>query len=837
MMRHVKEDGAVPDGGDPLDRGDPEHRSARTRRDVLRTGGLLAAGGLAAMLPAQVAHAETVSTGGAGAPGSIVTSVYRGHSPFGFDQWAYIPFDVPPGVNRISVKYTYHEFVVIDGILHNVLDIGIFDPNGFRGWSGGARSEFTLSGADSTPAYVRGPITPGKWAIAQGPIVYDPAGMDWEVTVTLEYGPPLPEWAPDKLWDRLARGAGWYRGDMHIHSHHSDSGRTVDELVAEARASRLDFFATSDHNTNSTGLSWRGNIPSDMLVINGEEVTTRHGHWLAIGIPQGEWLDWRYAPSDSGAFGKRSDRVRTLGGLVMAAHPLTPGPGSFWEFGYDRIDALEVWNGDWRLDNEAALFMWSLMLRVGKWIPAVGNSDSHGAGQPIGLPQNVVRATSLSKNALLDGIRLGHSYIAESADVALSFVARAGGREAGPGDDLGVSLFEGVEVTARVTGAPNTIMAIHTEWGVMAVAAVDGSGIGQLTWKGWGKASIFARVEVRRPKPGTSTLDQMVCLSNPVWFNMPPLPTVSVEQQTFFQTVRYPSSWTEVRALPGAATANTFTGTCASVAGPRDGTIALLGVSVDGCLWLVHRDLGGNWRNWRQVMGPDGQPFKAREAAIADLPDGTCQMVATSTNGTLHHQTLKADGSLTGFVPVPGNGKPTWTAVKADITGMPDGSSQVVTYGSDGLMYLNIRKADGAWGTWTIVPGGRGYANFAGPALAITGLRDGSSQLVAIGLDGLLYHQVRHPDGRYDGFATPAGVTTPVMSASSVDIAGMPDGSAQVVAVGADGNVWHNIRYPDRWQGFMRVHGLGGSGNLPGGHVAIAALPGGNSQLVVISPS
>ena len=35
-----------------------------------------------------------------------------------------------------------------------------------------------------------------------------------------------------------------------------------------------------------------------LLVIPGEEVTTRHGHWLAVGLaPQG-WVDWRYGRSD-----------------------------------------------------------------------------------------------------------------------------------------------------------------------------------------------------------------------------------------------------------------------------------------------------------------------------------------------------------------------------------------------------------------------------------------------------------------------------------------------------------------------------------------------------------
>ncbi|WP_406739262.1 hypothetical protein OG365_35800 [Streptomyces sp. NBC_00853] len=49
----------------------------------------------------------------------------------------------------------------------------------------------------------------------------------------------------------------------------------MDEIVAAARREGLHFIATSDHNTSSTGVTWRGNVPTDLLVINAEEVTTR----------------------------------------------------------------------------------------------------------------------------------------------------------------------------------------------------------------------------------------------------------------------------------------------------------------------------------------------------------------------------------------------------------------------------------------------------------------------------------------------------------------------------------------------------------------------------------
>ena len=65
------------------------------------------------------------------------------------------------------------------GLSRNVLDLGIFgaaghdlgNAAGFRGWSGGARDGFVISSTHATPGYLAGPIEPGVWAVALGPVV------------------------------------------------------------------------------------------------------------------------------------------------------------------------------------------------------------------------------------------------------------------------------------------------------------------------------------------------------------------------------------------------------------------------------------------------------------------------------------------------------------------------------------------------------------------------------------------------------------------------------------------------------------------------------------------
>ena len=120
---------------------------------------------------------------------------FRGRFSFGIDQWAYVPFDVPAGIQRIDVSTSHDQFSLL-GIGRNVLDLGIFGPaghefgnvEGFRGWSGGARAGFMLSAVNATPGYLAGPIDPGRWALALGPVVLNPLGMDWQAQITLTRG-------------------------------------------------------------------------------------------------------------------------------------------------------------------------------------------------------------------------------------------------------------------------------------------------------------------------------------------------------------------------------------------------------------------------------------------------------------------------------------------------------------------------------------------------------------------------------------------------------------------------------------------------------------------------
>nr|MDT0656980.1 CehA/McbA family metallohydrolase [Micromonospora sp. DSM 115978] len=315
------------------------------------------------------------------------------------------------------------------------------------------------------------------------------------------------------------RGRGWYRGDCHVHTVLSTAGElTADQIAAAARTAGLDFIATTEHNTAAGHGAWTEAVRDGLLVVLGQEVVTESGHWLALGVPPGQVIDWRYRAGD-GAVDRQLDRVRGHGGLTVAAHPYAPYPTGTFRYPYHGFDAVEVWNGrwasdlPWNADNEAALAEWGAGLgadiRAGRWRPAIGNSDVHLAGQ-LGVPQTVVRADELSAGAVLAGILAGRCWIAGSAAVDLSVTAGVEDRRAGVGERLAAAGDQPVVVEVAVVGVPGGVVSLRTDRGEVRRATLPGGGSGALRWSTTARESLFVRIEVRG-RDG-----QMAALTNPV---------------------------------------------------------------------------------------------------------------------------------------------------------------------------------------------------------------------------------------------------------------------------------------------------------------------------------
>ncbi|WP_320780178.1 CehA/McbA family metallohydrolase [Streptomyces sp. CRN 30] len=487
---------------------------------------LFVTGGAAALTLGSVSFAAAADRDG---PES---RTIEGTLPTGSPDFVYVPVEVPDGVREFRVSYTYDRPAVPAGTAGNALDIGLFDERGtglggrgFRGWSGGARTEFFVRADEATPGYLPGPVRAGTWHIALGPYTVAPQGLSYEITVVLSYGEQgeavRPVYPPERA---AGRGRDWYRGDCHLHSWYSDGRRTPEEIAALARAAGLDFINSSEHNTHSAHAHWAAAAGDDLLVMVGEEVTTRNGHVVAVGTDPGTFVDWRYRARDN-RFGRFARQIRRAGGLVVPAHPHATCIGCTWKFGFDEADAVEVWNGPYTADDEVALADWDGMLvasvRDGArgWLPAMGSSDAHRDPDPVGTPQTVVLADDLTRTAIQEGIRAGRSYVAESARISLAFTASGGrGEHAGIGERLDVADDTPVTVRLAVTGAPRCTVRLVTDQGVLHTAGpLPVSGEGTVEWRTTASYASYVRAEVRHEAAAGPLPGALAAFTNPVF--------------------------------------------------------------------------------------------------------------------------------------------------------------------------------------------------------------------------------------------------------------------------------------------------------------------------------
>jgi predicted metal-dependent phosphoesterase TrpH len=382
-----------------------------------------------------------------------------------------LPFTVPSGVHRITVKFSY-----TGQEHHTAIDLGLFGPRGFRGWSGGNKSSFTVSANDATPSYLKGAITPGVWKVALG-VPNIRADIRSEYTVNIFFDlKSLPDSSSFAFSPPLKTGPAWYRGDLHTHTGHSDghcnsqSGKEVPcpvfKTLEAAAARKLDFIAVSDHNTVSHFNDLRELAPyfDNLLLLHAREITTFQGHANVFGTDQ--FIDFRVSSPNVPDINTMLRQAHELGGLVSINHPEAPSGedcmGCGWnphpEADMQLVTAVEAVNG-----VHPEIEFWQKQLNRGYRLTGIGGSDSHDAGNrppessTVGTPTTVLYAKELSETAILDGIRAGHVFIdlEGTSDRMLSFQAIAGAQSAEMGDTIHVSPGTQIKFSVQTVGVPN----------------------------------------------------------------------------------------------------------------------------------------------------------------------------------------------------------------------------------------------------------------------------------------------------------------------------------------------------------------------------------------------
>jgi hypothetical protein len=333
-------------------------------------------------------------------------------------------FSVPAGVTRIDVEFTYQNKGA-----GTELEIGLFDPQRFRGTSRFNKDRFHVAEFEATPSYVPGPLVPGTWRFSLGiPSIGATMTSEWRATIRFSTArTPREGLAPT-----LKAEPGWYVGDLHAHTLHSDGfgcrsddetanrGCQPWEVVEAARAKKLDFLAVTDHNTTThhADLATLQESMKTMLLLRGQELTTFHGHANVYGTSR--VIDFRLGFNGRSMSDVMTD-IEREGALLSINHPGRDTgdrcTGCGWDAPrtpWERIQAMEVINGGVIEGKTAGMPFWYARLNEGHRITAIGGSDDHGARSPrsrVGSPATVVYASALSEAALLDGIRSGRVYV------------------------------------------------------------------------------------------------------------------------------------------------------------------------------------------------------------------------------------------------------------------------------------------------------------------------------------------------------------------------------------------------------------------------------------------
>jgi hypothetical protein len=338
-----------------------------------------------------------------------------------------IPFDVPAGVERITVTLVY------DKANKTVIDMGVWDPHAFRGWSGGSRDRFTIAPSDATPGYLSGAIPPGRWHVELGvPNARPDSRSAYKVSIYFDRG--AVRHASAAIADPpLKNGPGWYRGDLHMHDANSDGtcanaiGKRVPcplfRTVEAAAKAGLDFIAVTDHNTVAHFGGLRELQPwfDPLLLIPGTEITTFHGHANIFG--ESRFVDFRVGTPAVPNLAALERKVAEAGAILSINHPNSPsgeicmGCGWTWrDTDYSGVTAVEAVNGNLAEGPYAGVGFWYARLNEGHRLTGIAGSDSHDPDAPdgkppVGHPTTVVRAAALSIPGILNGIRAGNVFI------------------------------------------------------------------------------------------------------------------------------------------------------------------------------------------------------------------------------------------------------------------------------------------------------------------------------------------------------------------------------------------------------------------------------------------
>lgn len=156
--------------------------------------------------------------------------------------------------------------------------------------------------------------------------------------------------------------------DTHIHSKYSkDSITPLEDIIAYSKKIGLKAIAITDHDEIEGTYQVRKLEHDGLLLIPGEEVSSKDGHIIALGIT--DYIKPLQTPAET------IDQIHDNAGIAIAAHPY-----SYYRSGLGNItqslniDAMETMNSRFIFGVSNYL---SKKVSLKNNIPEVGVSDAH----------------------------------------------------------------------------------------------------------------------------------------------------------------------------------------------------------------------------------------------------------------------------------------------------------------------------------------------------------------------------------------------------------------------------------------------------------------------------
>jgi hypothetical protein len=301
----------------------------------------------------------------------------------------------------------------------------------------------------ATPGSLPGPLPPGTWEVwldAAGLVPATPYQLQLHGDRSerpLAQEVPFPE-------PVLKAEPGWYRGELHTHTLHSDGNSSVAELVSAAQHFGLDFLVLTDHFTTSGWrelAQWARQGP--VALIRGMELTSHRGHANLIGIERP--VDIR-VDDPARPLSATVEETHRAGGLFSVNHPFSNVLG--WQrhdLDWAQADLMEIYHHLEFQHNVLQWGLWDQLLGQGYRVVGVGATDSHQAfwgRHRLGQVFTYVAAPELSAPGILSGLRSGRVFV--SLGPTLEFQAASGGKTAQMWESL--PLGGRVELRAQLRG-------------------------------------------------------------------------------------------------------------------------------------------------------------------------------------------------------------------------------------------------------------------------------------------------------------------------------------------------------------------------------------------------